>query len=231
MCCWNSSWIADGVLERFCRLGGSRLWRTYLTTDMQHLYVCDCPAFILCFVSLSDTLFSFCVSVDLLLWDKLSEEKKAHIHTLFLSCFWFTFFVFLIYYFYTTSYSIHIESLSWMHSCCKKIQHLPLWSFFTNYPFVLYIHSAPALHSHTSCRQIPSTSCKPQDFSEVFQIIVSFFFPLSLVLSGRRQKTILSEVSMETVKYKQDSEEAEQWRMMALNFKGEKHSWSPGDIV
>lgn len=40
MCCWNSSWIADGVLERFCRLGGSRLWRTYLTTDMQHLYVC-----------------------------------------------------------------------------------------------------------------------------------------------------------------------------------------------
>lgn len=71
MCCWNSSWIADRVLERFCKLGGSRLWRTYLTTDMQHLYVCDCTAFILCFVSFSDTLFSFCVSVDLLLWDKL----------------------------------------------------------------------------------------------------------------------------------------------------------------
>lgn len=176
MCCWNSSWIADGVLERFFRLGGSRLWRTYLTTDMQHLYVCDCPAFILCFVSLSDTLFSFCVSVDLLLWDKLSEEKKMHTFTLCfchvsgsLSLF------FLIYYFYTTSYSIHIESLSWMHSYCKKIQHLPLWSFFTNYPFVLYIHSAPALHSHTSCRQIPSTSCKPQDFSEVFQIILFSF--------------------------------------------------------
>lgn len=84
MCCWNSSWIADGVLERFCRLGGSRLWRTYLTTDMQHLYVCDCPAFILCFVSLSDTLFSFWVSVDLLLWDKLSEEKKCtHTHFVF----------------------------------------------------------------------------------------------------------------------------------------------------
>lgn len=187
MCCWNSSWIADGVLERFCRLGGSRLWRTYLTTDMQHLYVCECPAFILCFVSLSDTLFSFCVSVDLLLWDKLSEEKKAHIHTLFLSCFWFTFFVFLIYYFYTTSYSIHIESLSCTVAARKSNICLFDPSLQTTPLYCTFILPQPCILTHHVVR-FPPPPANHKIFQKSSKLLFLFSFLCHLYCLGGGKK-------------------------------------------